>query len=104
MRTKERESNSIPISSHPREKTPSSSSSAASHTKSIRISGKCALPTVIKYLLRAIEPWDKDATKEISIEAAAFEYAIDQLMLRDDISQVCKMEEIGVTIMTLYAR
>ena len=42
--------------------------------------------------------------KEIPIEAAAFGYAIDQLVLKDDITQVCKMEEIGVTAVALYAR
>ena len=61
-------------------------------------------PLSLRYLLRAVEPWDKDAPKEILIDAGAFGYAIDQLVLKDDITQVCKMEEIGATTMTLYAR
>ena len=61
-------------------------------------------PLSLKYLLRAIELWDKHAAKKIPIKAAAFGYAIDQLVLKDDITQVCKMEEIGATTMALYAR
>ena len=41
---------------------------------------------------------------EIPIEEAPFGYAIDQLVLKDDITQVCKIEEIGATTMVLYAR
>ena len=66
--------------------------------------GNVPCPLSLKYLLRAIKPWDKDAVIEIPIEAAAFGYAIDQLVLKDDITQVCKMEEIGATTMALYAR
>ena len=61
-------------------------------------------PLSLKYLLRAIKPWDKDAVIEILIEPAAFRYAIDQLVLKDNITQVCKMEKIGVTTVALYAR
>ena len=42
--------------------------------------------------------------KEIPIEVVAFGYAFDQLVLKDNITQVCKMEEIGATAMALYAK
>ena len=61
-------------------------------------------PLSLKYFLRAIKPWDKDAVIKISIEAAAFGYASDQLVLKDDITQVCKMEEIGAMVVALYVR
>ena len=61
-------------------------------------------PLLLKYLLRAIKPWDKDSVIEIPIEEAFFRYAIDQLVVKDDITKVCNMEEIGATTMTLYIR
>ena len=41
---------------------------------------------------------------EILIEEAPFGYAIDQLVVKDDITQVCNMEEVGATIVELYIR
>ena len=40
----------------------------------------------------------------IPIEEAAFGIAFDQLVLKDDITQVYKIQEIGVTIVILYVR
>ena len=61
-------------------------------------------PLSLLLLLRVIKPWDKDAVITISIEEATFGIAFDQLMLKDDITQVCKIQEIGVMVVTLYVR
>ena len=61
-------------------------------------------PLSLKYLLRTIKPWDKHAVIKILKESATFGYAIDLLVLKDDITQVCKMEEIGATTVALYTR
>ena len=55
-------------------------------------------------MLRVIKPWDKDALITILTEEATFGITFFQLMLKDDITQVCKMLEIGVTTVTLYVR
>ena len=85
---KKRKSKSTTISLHTREKTSSSSSNIAPYTKSIGIGGKCVMPTIIIILLSAIKPWDKDAMITISIEEASFGIAYNQLVFKDEITQV----------------
>ena len=58
------------------------------------------MPTIIKVFAEAIKPWDKDAVIEISIEEAPFGIAF----VKRDITQLCNMEEIGATTVTLCIR
>ena len=61
-------------------------------------------PLLLRLLLRAIKPWDKDAVIEILIDEAPLGITFDQLVLKDDITQVCNMEEIGAATVALYIR
>ena len=40
----------------------------------------------------------------VPIEEGPFGIVINQLVFKDDITQVCKMQWIGVTTVTLYIR
>ena len=95
---------------HIRDKTSSSSSNTAppqiqpftqSQMESVR---NMTCPLSLRLLLRAIKHWDKDAVIEIPIDEAPFGITFDKLVLKDDISQVCNMEDIRATTVTLYIR
>ena len=66
--------------------------------------GNVPCPLSLSLLLKVIKLWDKDAVITIPIYEAAFGIAFDQLVLKGDITQVCKMQEIRVMTVTLYIR
>ena len=61
-------------------------------------------PLSLSFLVKAIKPWDEDAMIMVSIEEGPFGIVINQLVFKDDITQVCKMQRIGATTVTLYIR
>ena len=57
----------------------------------LELIGNVSFPLSLSFLLRAIKPWDEGATITVPIEEAPFGIAIDQIIFKDDITQVCKI-------------
>ena len=55
-------------------------------------------------MMRAIKPWDKDALIRVLIDEGVFGIAFQLLVFKDDITQLCSMQQIGAVPLTLYIR
>ena len=59
-------------------------------------------PLSLSFLMRAIKPWDKDALIYILIDECPFGIAFNLILFKDDIMQVCSVQQIGALLVTLY--
>ena len=61
-------------------------------------------PLSLSFLMWAIKPRDKDALIHILINKGVFGITFHLIIFKDDITQVCKMQQIGAVPLTLYIR